>query len=1126
LHSGRTPFHLRLLLCEAVRARRVILTGFLACLLFLPNARAGQGNTRAIKESPGEVQLLAVGRVVESKLASGEANVYGLNLLHGQFVRFRVTAENPASNLQVTVFRPDGSTIEELSGPVCPFSLYFAAEDASGEYHLRVELLPSDTSPEAYRIQVDELRQATDQDRTRVAASQAVVEAYRLGHQGSPELQEQATQKYNDAISLFRAVGDSRGEAEVFEVLSFRSFVARDYQRAVDYRRQAQALWHTLADQAMEAAALEGMANYLGRLGKSQEALDSLNQAVPLRRALGNPLSEALLLDALGDTYDAMGEYQDALNYKEQALSIFQAGKWQIGYEITMLADLGHLREELGEPQKALEYYDKALALARLHASRGLEISLLSVVAGAYAESGDKDKALEYYDRALIVAKDDPGEEAFTREKRGAFYVGQGDCERGLRDLSRVLPYFQAQHYPVLEAATLYQIGVAYHKQGKRQEALEVLRQALSIWPFKNRGYRQLLREIGSVYQDSGDLPKALEYYKRSLSESRAAKDSQEEAFALCDIAHVERARHQTAEARRDVEAGLQILESLRGQIAGSESRSAYFVRAQENYKFYIDLLMQMHAEHPEGRLDCAALEANERARARSLLDLLVEAHADIHRGVDPRLLERERKLQQQLRARSEYQVQLMTGEHTRQQAEGVARELQALTTEYEETEAQIRVSSPGYAALTQPVPLDLKQIQEQILDPDTLLLEYALGEDRSYLWAVTTSTLTSLTLPGRAEIEQAARRVYELLTSQNTHPKGESEITREMRIARARAQFPAAAVRLSEMVLGPVAPLLGHKRLLIVSDGALQYIPFAVLPVPRQATGGGPHEPLVVESEIVTIPSASTVALLRRDLAGRPPTSKAVAVLADPVFDDQDPRVSKGQKFSQTRNLGGLPSRNRGVPRDLERSWADVDSGERPGRIPRLPFSRREADAIVANAPAADSFKAVDFRASLTTATSPELAQYRAVHFATHGILDSRTPALSGIVLSLVDENGNPQDGFLHLWDIYNLHLPAELVVLSACQTALGKEIEGEGLVGLTRGFMYAGARQVMASLWQVDDVATAELMAQFYQGFFKKNLSPAAALRAAQVYMWKQKRWQGDPYFWGAFQVQGDWK
>jgi CHAT domain-containing protein len=193
--------------------------------------------------------------------------------------------------------------------------------------------------------------------------------------------------------------------------------------------------------------------------------------------------------------------------------------------------------------------------------------------------------------------------------------------------------------------------------------------------------------------------------------------------------------------------------------------------------------------------------------------------------------------------------------------------------------------------------------------------------------------------------------------------------------------------------------------------------------------------------------------------------------------------------------------------------------------RIPRLPGTRREAAAITALVPTTERKQALDFEASRVTATSEELSQYRIIHFATHGLLNSQHPELSGIVLSLVDAQGKPQDGFLRLHEIYNLKLPAELVVLSACQTGLGKEIKGEGLVGLTRGFMYAGAARVMASLWKVDDRATAELMKQFYQGMVKDGLRPAAALRAAQVAMWKQQRWQ-EPYYWAAFVLQGEWK
>jgi CHAT domain-containing protein len=198
--------------------------------------------------------------------------------------------------------------------------------------------------------------------------------------------------------------------------------------------------------------------------------------------------------------------------------------------------------------------------------------------------------------------------------------------------------------------------------------------------------------------------------------------------------------------------------------------------------------------------------------------------------------------------------------------------------------------------------------------------------------------------------------------------------------------------------------------------------------------------------------------------------------------------------------------------------------AGDR-GAISRLPFSRREAEEILKLVPVDEAMRAIDFQASQETVTSAALSQYRIIHFATHGWLPREHPELAGIVLSLVDEQGRPKKGFLQLQEIYNLKLPAELVVLSACETGLGKEIKGEGLVGLTRGFMYAGAARVVASLWNVNDAATAELMQHFYQGMLKEGLTPAAALQAAQVAMWKQKGWQS-PYYWAAFVLQGEYK
>jgi CHAT domain-containing protein len=358
---------------------------------------------------------------------------------------------------------------------------------------------------------------------------------------------------------------------------------------------------------------------------------------------------------------------------------------------------------------------------------------------------------------------------------------------------------------------------------------------------------------------------------------------------------------------------------------------------------------------------------------------------------------------------------------------------------------------------------------------------------------------------------------------------RGESEERRQARVARAAAEYEAAAAGLSATLLGPTAALLGEKRLVIVADGALQYVPFAALPEPGDERSAGTGtatsaEPLVARHEIISLPSASVLAVLRREREGRKPAAGTVAVLADPVFDKDDDRVAAIAGARAKAKPAGAEAVETDEAGELRR--ATREAGLTEGLIPRLPFSRQEAEAILSLAPARSRMAALNFQANRRAATGAALSNYRIVHFATHGLLNAEHPELSGLVLSLVDEQGRAQDGFLRLHEIYNLSLPsAELVVLSACQTGLGKEVRGEGLVGLVRGFMYAGAPRVAASLWKVDDWATAEMMKHFYRGLLQEKLRPAEALRRAQAAMWRQRRWQS-PYYWAGFVLQGDWK
>jgi len=573
-------------------------------------------------------------------------------------------------------------------------------------------------------------------------------------------------------------------------------------------------------------------------------------------------------------------------------------------------------------------------------------------------------------------------------------------------------------------------------------------------------------------------------------------------------MAQLEANRGNFAAAHKLIERAIDTIESVRTNLKSQQLRTSFLASVRKYYELDIDILMQLHQQKPSDGFAADALQVSEKGRARSLLELLREARAEISRGADPQLIERERTLRRTIAEKAELQVRMLSRQHTDDQEQAAAKDIEALTTEYDQVQMRIRQTSPRYAALVEPSTLSVAAIQKQVVDQNTVLLEYALGEKKSYVWAITPDSFKTFELPGRAAIEQQAKRFYQLLTERGENVPSETLAQRNQRLAHAETDYPQVASNLSRMLLAPLAAELKQKRVVIVAEGVLQYLPFSALPEPGTE---GAEQPLIINHEVVTLPSASVLAVLREEFGNRKPASNAVAVFADPVFSPSDSRLTRAGRSSVEE--AAFADARRSV------SAAGLDS------LVRLRFSRQEAEDIARLAGDKRKLKALDFSANRAMVTDARLSDYRIVHFATHGIINSQYPDLSGVVLSLVDEQGKPQNGFLRLYDIYKLKLNADLVVLSACQTALGKEINGEGLVGLTRGFMYAGAPRVVASLWRIDDRATADIMRRFYEGMLKDGLPPAAALRAAQVSMVRDKRWQS-PHYWAAFTLQGEWR
>lgn len=1008
-----------------------------------------------------------------------------------------------------------------------------------------------------------------------------------------------AQELFIQALPPARATGDRLLLAGVLNDLGLTSARLGDTAKAIECLQESQQIRHAIGDKTGEAIALNNLGGILIGIGEGEKGLGMYEQSLALRREIGDEIGEARMLNNLAGVYLDRGQIERGMEMRLQSLALRRKLKDKSG-EAATLNQLAGSYADSGEKRKAIEHYKLALELWREVGDKSGQATALHNIGNTLQSAGDGQQGLSYLLQALSLRREvgEPGGLADTLDAIGYFYRQIGDSQHDFEytnqalqlrrtigdkareaaswnnvglilyntgEFQKALEHFQksltlvkAVNYKRGQSSANANIGLALEKLGKKLEALECHSRSLALAQEINHSQLQADARInlGRLIASLGDQEKARGHLQQALAISRNAELKEPEITALVRLAELERSSGSLIEAQVQARAAIALIETSRSSLVNPEHRAGYFGMQKQAYDTQLAVLMRLHQGKPSARHAEEAFHIAERSKARSLLDSLTEARTNLRQGIEPALLERERALQQRFDRKAEERTKLLSGKYTATQAEKLSQELSALSTEYDQIRAEIRQQSPRYAALTQPQPLSASEIQKEVVtDSDTLLLEYALGEEQSFLWTVSAGSFNSYELPKGEVIEQASQRVYDLLTARNQSPRFETPEERLARIKKADAEFPAAAAELSRMILSPVAAELRRrkpKQLLIVADGKLQYVPFAALPMPttegqrdrgterkrasrslppslRPSVSPSPNRPvpLIANYEIVNLPSASTLAVLRRELKGRTPAAKTVAVFADPVFEADDERLPKEVRERLARETQ-TPAKDKAAEAalatdELTRAIRDVGLDGERGGLTRLRFSRDEANAILQLAPEAGRFSALDFDANQEAATKPEISQYRYVHFATHGLVDNQTPELSGLALSQLDAEGRPRDGYLRMVEIYNLNLPAELVVLSACKTGLGKEVRGEGLMSLTRGFMYAGAARVLVSLWDVNDKSTAGLMSELYQGLLTRKLRPSAALRAAQLKLLKGREFAA-PFYWAAFVQHGE--
>jgi CHAT domain-containing protein len=885
-----------------------------------------------------------------------------------------------------------------------------------------------------------------------------------------------------------------------------------------------------------DAASLLAQGRALLKRGSADKALVSLNQALQGFTSANDAKGQAATQDALGDLYNRQGQYGVALDYYKAANAAF-AGSTDTYNANLMLAKIGDM----------------------------------------YFQSGNLNDSRSAYSQ-MSVTKPDTNVVNQTQQKVGKIgglfgsvrnatsggVSGVAGAAGAVNDAKNIIDQ-ERQTYRQFVLYSIYEMGLgkldysnnqADSAQTHYNNALTVASNAIYGKFGQSARWRVAARTgLGDVAFAQGRYPDAVKRYNEAADGARKDKKPDliwpaqrgvgrslwAQAASMTDAGKASKAREDSVAAYR---AALQTIEALRaGSIGSDESRTTFTAQTVDVYNELASDLAERALMNSGGSATLSgpaladaseAYKIVEQSRARSLLDMLGEIGSDLTEGVPADLLQ---KKQANL-ARQQEIAEVLTGASLNPEAQkksngDLEKELETLQVDYDSIENQIRTASPRYASLTKPQPLTLPEVQQQVLDDKTTLLTYSLGNTNSYLWSITQGSVSLYKLPGRATIDdQAIALRTQLIPAKARTPIAGINLppTRGLGLAAGTAGGPAAdyakaANLLYSTVLLPAASTLGTNRILVVADGTLNYIPFEALVT---APGGADYSTLpylVKTNEIVYAPSASVVAVIRK--TATKPTGKNVLLVADPVFNSNDPRAKGGIAggsvgAGDTRGLGLSSALS-----DVAGTPAATSAGPVQGLIiPRLNGTRVEADQIAAltktSGGTADTL--YDLAANESDLTAKDLRGYRVVHIATHGLLDAERPQFTGVILSLVGNKSG--DGFLRTDEIFNLKLGSPLVMLSACETGLGKERKGEGVIGLTRAFMYAGAPTVGVSLWSVSDASTAALMSDFYKRMLTGAGMPAStAMTEAQKSMIAGKKYSA-PYYWAPFVLVGEWR
>ncbi len=1019
----------------------------------------------------GEISPLKLNEPVSQDFKSGEQYFYSVAAKENEFVE--VFCEQKGVDIELAAFAPDGEKLSVTSAPTGFFgreTLVFITKQA-GDYRIDLKTSRPGKTAGSYQIILKDKHSATEKDLQQSLAMKLSGEAREIifGSENRLEKAAQAAEKHQKALAIYEKIGDLRGQANALFYLGYiNGNEFGEKAKSIEFYEKALEIWAKIDDDAGKAICLTYLADEMRDFDNPQKerafyvekSTDYFNEALLLTRKLNSKPDEAVALSFLCRLYN-------------------DTGKFQIGFETC--------RESL-----KIEANDDPLTDYRIYTN----------LASLSGNSGDPENAMKYNRIALeriALVKDylNPFRYIFVKSNMGGILTIQKKYAEAEQNLQESLIIAEQIKRPVFSGYILVRLSNISFATAQFQQALEYAAKGLVYYREFDPVKRQFaLNSLGNSYFALENYAEARKSFAEAVEVNRQNKDRYAEAESLYYLAQLEYKTGNLETAKQNIEQAIGNSEIIRAQLLGKNQRNSYLNILKKYYELDIELLIKLHDKTADVSFLEQAWQKHEKIRVRSLLENLLESGLNVSEIVPKDFFAGEQKLLEAIANDEIKRTDALKAKNAVSQNEAES-DLRKNLDEYQMLLEKVRQKNPQFSAINFPKEFSLADAGK-LIDNDTAIVEFALGEQQSYVWVIRKNSIKLAKLPSKTVINQTAREFYRALTDRESN--GDQTIIEKSR-------------NLSRTILQPIAGELENiKQIVVIADGSLQLIPFSALTL---AAPDAVYQPITATLEVINAPSFSSLAFLSESKVNRLKSpDKLLAIFADPIFQDDDERFSLNKKPDlKTPNTAKLSENLNLAMRDFGLE-----------RLARLPFSGIEAREIEKFAPQ-QTFMALGADASRQNFLSGNFNSYKILHFATHGFLNQQNPELSGLVLSLYDEKRNSQNGFLRIIDLYSMRLNTDLVVLSACQTGLGKETDSEGIVGLTNGVMYAGASGVVSSLWKVEDAATAELMKRFYRAMIKENQSPSAALRTAQNEMRQISRFN-NPRYWSGFTLNGDWR